>query len=44
MRPAATVEGPTEDRMPTTQARPPAVVNAPPEAESMPTQGSSRRR
>lgn len=42
-RPAATVEVPTEDRMPTTQARPPAVVNAPPDAESMPTQGPSGR-
>jgi hypothetical protein len=43
-RPAATVEVPTEDRMPTTQARPPAVVNAPPDAEAMPTQGPSRNR
>jgi len=41
-RPAATAEAPTEDRMPTTQARPPAVLNAPPDAEAMPTQAPSR--
>ena len=43
-RPAAAAEALTEDRMPTTQARPPAVVNAPPGAEAMPTQGPSRGR
>jgi putative zinc finger protein len=42
-RPAATAEAPAEDRMPTTQARPPAVVNAPPDAEAMPIQGPARR-
>jgi putative zinc finger protein len=41
-RPAA-AEAPTEERMPTTQARPPVVVNAPPDAEAMPTQGTARR-
>lgn len=41
-RPAATGEVLTEDRMPTTQARPPAVLNAPPDAEAMPTQAPSR--
>ena len=39
-RPAARVEAPPRDRMPTTQARPPVVVNAPPDAEAMPTQSS----
>jgi hypothetical protein len=46
-RPAASVEAPPQDRMPTTQARPPVVVNAPPDAEAMPTQspsGLARRR
>jgi len=42
-RPAATAEPSLEDRMPTTQARPPVVVNAPPDAEAMPTQGPSRQ-
>ena len=42
-RPAAT-EAPAEDRMPTTQARPPVVMSAPPDAEAMPTQGPSRSR
>jgi hypothetical protein len=43
-RPVATVDASAEDRMPTTQARPPAVVTAPPDAEEMPTQGPSRSR
>jgi len=42
-RPAATAEPSPEDRMPTTQARPPVVVNAPPDAEAMPTQGAPRQ-
>ena len=41
-RPAATIDASAEDRMPTTQARPPAVVTAPPDAEAMPTQGPPR--
>lgn len=41
-RPAATAEAPPEDRMPTTQARPSAVLNAPADAEAMPTQAPSR--
>ena len=40
-RPAASVEAPPQDRMPTTQVRPPVVVNAPPDAEAMPTQSPS---
>jgi len=40
-RPAASVEAPPRDRMPDTQARPPVVVNAPPDAEAMPTQSPS---
>ncbi len=40
-RPAARVEARPQDRMPTTQARPPVVVNAPPDAEAMPTQSPS---
>ena len=40
-RPAATVEAPIEDRMPT-QGRPAPVLSAPPGAEAMPTQGPAR--
>jgi hypothetical protein len=40
-RPAATVGASTAERMPT-QARPPAVLTAPPNAEAMPTQTPAR--
>jgi hypothetical protein len=41
-RPPATAEAPNEDRMPTSQARPSAALNAPPGSEAMPTQGLPR--